>query len=446
MRSISLKLTLAFLAVGLISVVLVAVIVGGLTRREFDRFVANREQTELAERAAEFYALNGSWDGLGPGQSSRMPSRFQMSRQPVWLIDQEGNVVLGPHLDRGSQAISLEQQPSLPIEVDGVLVGTLVFEENPVIAGLRQPLEQAYVTAINRSIWLSGLAATLLALLLGALLAYTISRPVRELTEATKAVAQGDLGRQVPVRTRDELGELAVSFNQMSDDLAHASQTRQQMTADIAHDLRTPLSVILGYTEALNDGKLQGNPDMYRAMHMQSVHLSRQVEDLRTLSLADTGQLSLQLETVQPCLLLEHSALAYAAQAEAQQITLQTDCPADCPPVLADADRLMQVLGNLISNALRHTLAGGTVTLTAAYGADAVQLIVRDTGSGIADADLPFIFDRFYRVDQARQADGATGLGLAIVRSLVEAQGGTIAARSDLGQGTEFTITLPLAR
>ncbi|MEZ4519939.1 MAG: HAMP domain-containing protein [Chloroflexota bacterium] len=377
MRSLSSKLTLAFLAVGLISVVIVALVVGSLARREFDRFIANRDQTELADRVAQYYATTGSWENLNNDQDSRFPSRFPTLRQQVWLLDAEGNVVFGPPAPHGQESVSDENQQSLPIEVDGNVGGTLIFEENPVIAGLREPLEQAYVTAINRSVLLSAAMATLLALALGALLAYTISRPVRELTDATRAVAQGELGRQVPVRTRDDLGELATSFNHMSEDLARANQTRQQMTADIAHDLRTPLSVILGYTEALNDGKLHGNPDIYQAMHLQSQHLSRLIDDLRTLSLADAGQLSLRMESVPPCSLIDYTALVYAAQAESGQITLQTDCDPDCPTVVADTDRMMQVLGNLVSNALRHTPAGGQVTLAAECLDGQVQLAVR---------------------------------------------------------------------
>lgn len=442
MRSISLKLTLAFLVVGLSSIVLVAVVVGGQTRREFERFVANQEQLDLAERAAEYYDVNGSWDGLRPGQAARLSTRLPLRRQRVWLLDSEGMTVFGPS-NAGRHAPTLEGLPSLPLEVNGEIVGTLVFEDGPMIEGLRQPLEQAYVTAINRSILLSAIVATMLALLLGALLAHTISRPLRELTEATQAVALGEFGRQVPVRTQDELGELAASFNQMSGDLAHSSQMRQQMTADIAHDLRTPLTVILGYTEALNDGKLRGNEVIYRALHRQSLQLSRLIEDLRTLSLADGGELSLHLGDVSPCVLLAQTELTYRAQAQAQAITIRIDCPPGTPFVTVDADRMMQVLGNLVGNALRHTPAEGHVMLRAQATDGQVQLVVADTGSGIAPGDLPYIFDRFYRADQARQSDGATGLGLAIARSLVEAQGGHIMARSEVDGGAEFVVTLP---
>ena len=281
-------------------------------------------------------------------------------------------------------------------------------------------------------------------MLLGVLLARAIARPVRELTAATRAVAEGKLGRQVAVRSKDELGELAQSFNQMSADLARANKLRRQMTADIAHDLRTPLSIILGYTEALNDGKLPGTPEMYAAMHGEAQHLQRLIDDLRTLSLADAGELPLTRVQIAPQTLLERIASAYRVQAEQRKIVLQVIAAPDLPPLDVDPDRMAQVFKNLIDNALRHTPPGGQITLAAEQDDRAVHLFVRDTGAGIAPEDLPYVFERFYRGDEARQQeDGASGLGLAIARSLVEAHGGSIAVESVLGQGTRFTIAIP---
>jgi signal transduction histidine kinase len=284
--------------------------------------------------------------------------------------------------------------------------------------------------------------AAVLALLLGIILARTISHPISELKTATQRVAEGQLGHQVAVRSPDEIGQLAASFNQMSADLAQANQLRRQMTADIAHDLRTPLSVLQGYTEALDDGKLPGSSDIYQAMHRQVKHLNRLVEDLRTLSLADAGQLSLHPQSVAPRDLLEHSLLVYAPQAEQQQVTLHLDLPDNLPRIQVDPDRIVQVLGNLISNALRHTPNGGEIRLTAKGQNQHLVLQVQDTGAGIAPEDLPHVFDRFYRGDKSRSQNGESGLGLAIARSIVEAHNGRIAASSTPGQGTTFSITL----
>jgi signal transduction histidine kinase len=260
-------------------------------------------------------------------------------------------------------------------------------------------------------------------------------------------MATGELEQQVVVRSRDELGELAAAFNQMSADLARASELRRQMTADIAHDLRTPLTVITGYLESLRDGVLQPSPARFDTIYNEAQQLQRLVEDLRTLSLADAGELPLNRQLVSPQELLEGLVAAYKHQAERQSIALHWQAEPGLPAINVDADRMMQVLSNLVSNALRYTPAGGQIALTAAQRGAGVQLTVQDNGAGIAREALPHIFERFYRGDPARQQhDGESGLGLAIARSIVEAQGGTIAVQSALGAGTTFTIMLPGGR
>jgi signal transduction histidine kinase len=267
---------------------------------------------------------------------------------------------------------------------------------------------------------------------------------VRELTAATQVVAQGELGHQVPVRGQDELGELAASFNRMSADLAHSAELRRQMTADVAHELRTPLSLIMGYTEALSDGKLQGSPETFDILHEEAQRLSRLVDDLRTLSLADAGELSLTRRLAAPQALLERAAAAHAAQAQQQSVSLQVEVEQDLPEVEVDPDRIAQVLDNLVSNALRYTPAGGGIVLSAVQQPGSLYIHVRDNGDGIDPEELPHIFERFYRGDKARQKrEGESGLGLAIARSLVQAHGGSISATSEPGAGATFTVQLP---
>jgi two-component system, OmpR family, sensor histidine kinase BaeS len=250
----------------------------------------------------------------------------------------------------------------------------------------------------------------------------------------------------VTVRSSDELGALAASFNQMSADLAHASTLRRQMTADIAHDLRTPLSVILGYTEALRDGKLPPEQDIFDTLHIEAQHLQHLINDLRTLSLADAGELPLTRQIIEPQALVERAAATYRIQAQAQGITLETYCAPSAPRIDVDVERMAQVLGNLLSNALRWTPTGGTVFVRADAAKGGVRLKVTDTGAGIAAEDLPHIFERFYRADAARRRnEGSSGLGLAIAKGIVEAHGGTISAASEPGNGTTFTITLSAA-
>jgi signal transduction histidine kinase len=450
MRSLTLKLILAFLAVSLLGTALVALLVDWQTQRQFDALVANLYQddlTTLSDRLAAYYQQQGSWTGIQavalrnqvPGHGMGGPNNWL----PVTLVDSDRIVVLGNgRYQAGDQLSRWAVRRGLPIDVNDQRVGYVVLDL-PAGGPSRNSAEGTFLLGVRRATILSAISAAATALLLGALLARTISQPVSELREATEIVARGKLGHQVRVRSQDEIGQLATSFNQMSADLAQATETRRQMTADIAHDLRTPLSVLQGYTEALDEGKLSGNPETYRAMHGQVRHLTRLIEDLRTLSLADAGQLPLQRVAVDPRALLEHSALAYAAQASQQGVNLRVAAGPELPAVAVDADRMAQVLGNLIGNALRYTPAGGEIVLAAEATADAVLLTVHDTGRGIAGEDLPHIFDRFYRADRSRPDTGESGLGLAIARSIVEAHGGRIAAESTPGTGTTFTITLP---
>ncbi len=446
MRSLALKFTLAFLVVALTGGVLVAVFVQIGTVRAFDRFVQDQDQNSFVNILSQHYQLNNSWDGvdqvvergrfMAPGPYSR--------RNMLVVVDQYGNVVVG---DKGYGSDVYPSpagaQGSIPIEVDGRVVGWLKIDPR-VRTALPGSPEADFMERVTQAVSYSALGATVLALLLGVLLARTLTRPIRELTEATQVVAQGEFGHQVTVRTKDELGALASSFNRMSADLARASDQRRQMTADIAHELRTPLSVLLGYTEALQDGKLAGSVETFEVMHGEARQLSHLVDDLRTLALADAGELPLTLQQVDPQSLLDRAAAAYRAQAQEKEIELRAVEGRALPIIEGDPERLIQVLGNLVTNALRHTPAGGQVSLSAEARPASVCLRVQDTGTGIAPEDLPHIFQRFYRGDESRPQNGESGLGLAIARSIVEMHGGTITAESVPGAGATFSILLPV--
>jgi len=227
----------------------------------------------------------------------------------------------------------------------------------------------------------------------------------------------------------------------MSADLARANELRRQMTADIAHDLRTPLAVVSGYVESLRDGALQPTPERFDVLYTEIQHLQRLVDDLRLLSLADAGELTLDRQSVSPQTLLEQSAAAYRHRLEQKGIALRVNVEPRLPHVHVDPDRMAQVLGNLLSNALRHTPSGGQITLSAQRQAGGVRFVVQDTGEGIAPEALPRVFDRFYRGDETRQGEGGeSGLGLAIAKSIVELHGGAIAVQSSPEEGTTFTV------
>jgi signal transduction histidine kinase len=454
MGSLSTKLTLAFMAVGLVGAILVAVIVGQRTRAAFEGFIQNQEQEVLANNLERYYALNGSWEGVaealrrlaaggpGPGQGGGRRS-FERYWDLFTLVGADRSVIFsGRPANIGRTVSERDLAQAEPLVVDGETVGWLVRE--PVTsAWLRNSPEGMFLQQVNRAALISALIAAALALLLGGFLAFTLTRSLREIKEAAEEIARGKLGTQVQVRSKDELGELAASFNQMSLDLARATQTRRQMTADIAHDLRTPLSVIAGYTEALSDGKLLGNEEIYTILHRETQYLNRLIDDLRLLSLADAGELPLNLRPVEPQACLEEAAVRHTVAAGREGVSLRVEAGGDLPLVKADRERLLQVFDNLIANSLRHTPAGGEIVLSAENRDGQVRFQVRDTGAGIAPEDLPNIFNRFYRGDKARRSTGESGLGLAIVKSLIEAHGGAITVESEIGRGSSFTILLP---
>jgi two-component system sensor histidine kinase BaeS len=454
MRSLATKLTLAFLIVGLTGAVLVAVLVRQTTRTAFDQFILDREQQTLVNSLQQYYQTNGSWGGVAgylqsdfaanlPFDGSRRD--FRRGGMQYTLIGSDHTVVVSNQPASVGQTYSGgDLSRAISLVVNSETVGWLVLGPFPGQWQLSGP-EVAFLQRVNHAIQLSALVAAALALLLGGLLAYTLTRSLRELREATDDIARGNLGRQVKIRSKDEMGALAVSFNKMSLDLDRATQVRRQMTADIAHDLRTPLSVISGYAEALSDGKLPGNVEVYDILHQETQRLGRLVEELRVLSLADAGELPLSLQPVQPQSLLEQAAARHSVAAQQKSIAIRLEVGQGLPTVQADSERMAQVLDNLMTNAIRYTPAGGEIVLASSLAGNSVQLQVRDNGSGITPEDLPNIFDRFYRGDKARQQNGESGLGLAIAKSIVEAHRGAIAVESTPGQGTTFTILLPVA-
>jgi signal transduction histidine kinase len=451
MRSLSLKLTLAFLIVGLIGSLGVALLAQIQTRQEFNRFVLDLYQSEFVTELIDYYEANGSWAGVEREIAIRPAPRgagveLDDFRTPITVVDVNGRVVLGGQPGLVGQTILFNRREGLPLMSGDQVIGWMVLYWGGPEPRHDSP-EGNFLYRLRNNVIVSALIAVTLALVIGVVLARTIARPIRDLQAATQAVAEGRLGYQVPIRTKDELGRLAMSFNRMSADLARSNHLRRQMAADVAHELRNPLSVILGYTEALSEGKISGSSAMFSVMHEEALHLQRLVEDLRTLSLAEAGELSLVKQPVSPAALLERVATAHLPHAQERQISLAVQAEEGLPEINVDPDRMVQVLVNLVTNALRYTPEKGRILLTAERDQQDVILRVIDNGTGIAPEDLPYIFERFYRADRSRrQGNGESGLGLAIARSLVEAHGGTITAESTAGQGSTFTIRLSAGR
>ena len=302
------------------------------------------------------------------------------------------------------------------------------------------------------AVWLAGcglaVAFPLLAVVIGIRSFASFANPLARLMTAADAVAEGDFTVRVPETGSGEFKRLTSSFNRMVSELERSSQLRRNLMADVAHELRTPLHIMQGNLEGILDGVYQATPAQVDLLLDQTNQLTRLVEDLRTLSLAEAGQLSLKHEIVNIVELLSDVATSFSGQAEAAGIDLQIEGQSTNEPLLftGDAGRLDQVLSNLVANALRHTPPGGRIVLRAAPQTGRVLIQVADNGSGIAPEDLPFIFDRFWSSHKAApdsRNQGGSGLGLAIARQLVQAHGGQIKVESQPERGTTFTIDLP---
>ena len=450
MRSLSLKLILAFLAVVLVAVALVAVIASQTTAKEFTDFIFDQYQEGYILQLEEYYRSHGEWAGVDaevsfpgrpPLEGHIPPSR---DRGGITITDETGMVIIaGSGYQIGDTVPQAEFADADPLAIDGQTVGWILSMRMEFGRG---PSEALFLDRINQTLIVSAIGALFVALFLGIFLARTLTRPLRELTSATRSVAEGDLGLTVPVRSRDELGELAMSFNRMSEELDRSTSIRRQMTADIAHELRTPISIILGHADAVHDRVLPPTQETFDIIRDEACRLERLVEDLRTLSRADAGELTLTRRPIPPNTLLEEAVAAYHPLALERGIIVHSEFASDLPDVNVDRDRMAQVLGNLLNNALRYTLKGGRVTLISSLLEYEVELRIQDTGPGIKSEDIQHIFDRFYRADKSRQRDsGGSGLGLAIAKSIVENHGGRIWAEGNNGEGTTFFITLPIS-
>jgi two-component system sensor histidine kinase BaeS len=449
-RSITIKLLLAFLAVGLIGTVIIALIAWSGTEREFGNLEFQRWQEALSELMAEYYSSSGSWEGIseavvrfdpgmGPGGRG-----FPRMVEPIILLDETGKVITsGQGFTVGETVRQQTFNMAIPIMVEGEEVGRFIAGRDALAVSTSG---EEFLDRIIRVLLLGVLGAAVVAALLGLILARNLTKPLRELTAATQAVAAGDLEQQVPVRSKDELGQLAKAFNQMNANLARSRDLRRQMTADIAHELRTPLSVILAHTEGIEDGVLPPSQETFQIIHDETMRLSTMVEDLRTLSLAEAGELGLTPQIISPGEIIKQVVASHNPRAKQREITLEVDIEAGLPEIDVDPDRMAQVLGNLLDNAFRYTPNGGHIKLSAERTSGGVQLRIQDNGPGVEAEELSQIFNRFYRADKSRQRDdGGSGLGLAIAKSIVERHKGQIWAESKLGEGMTLVIEFPLA-
>ncbi|MDW8213852.1 MAG: ATP-binding protein [Roseiflexaceae bacterium] len=461
------QLALAFALVTTLSVLTTALLANIQASADFRIYLAQSQvqQLDLLPRLATYYTAHQDWNGVetifaeirGMGSRSMGPGGPRMMRGPLELIlaDAEGRVVYSNVV--GSRADPLlnrdDMRQAMPIIADGATVGYLVarVQRGTAISATAQ----RFLDQLNQTLIQAGVIAGALGLILGVVIARGLTAPLDHLAYAARRLAKGDLTQRAPVAGPVEVAGAAEAFNTMAASLEAAEQARRRLLTDIAHELRTPLSVIQGNLRALLDDVFPLEKEEIATIYDETLLLSRLVADLSELTLAEAGQLRLNRAAVDVATIVAQSATLFTAQNIEKQVTLQTECEPELPPALADADRIAQVLNNLLSNALRYTPAGGVVRIVAARAhrsvcaapdADMICLRVIDTGPGIAPEDLPHVFDRFWRADRGRaRTQGGTGLGLAIARQLVLAHGGAMGVESEPGKGACFWFTLPVA-
>ena len=442
---LSTKLILAFLMISVLSTGIIVVFTRVLASREFERFMDDRYLSDLAADLTRYYSRNQTWDGVEKEfQRDWHEPGAPNEQHPLYfsIADSQGKIVVaGDDRQKGEPCSKEEFENGYPIQYNGSTVGILLMPTSPE----RSPLDYEFLRRLNGSIFISAIVTLILALFLGILLSRSISRPLRELTKATHHMADGNLGGQVPVRSRDELGELAQSFNKMSADLARSFNLRKQMTADIAHELRTPISLILGHAEGVKDGVLKPTRENFEIIREEAERLERLVSDLRTLSLADAGELSVEFQPVDVNTLMSDVHAHYLTLFNQKRITLNLETAPGILEANLDPNRFAQVLNNILDNALHYTPENGQVQLAVRLVNNNIQITIQDSGIGVSPEESAHLFDRFYRVDESRtRDDGGSGLGLAIAKSIVEMHKGRIWAESEKGMGLKVVIELPM--
>ncbi|MFC2016951.1 sensor histidine kinase [Chloroflexota bacterium] len=440
------RLLAAFTLVILVTIGTVFFFLNQATQGEIRRFGERVDRMRVSRMEIElsnYYLQQRGWRGIQPF----VEQWGNLYGQRIVLTDANGVVVADSSGELLGELYAPDSQGRLlsPPWQSGAIGTLYTIPESSMEVDFAST--QILFGAIGRFFLRGGLVAIAIALIMTFFLSRRILAPVKALTSAAKRLGRGDFSERVQVKDRSELGELANTFNSMASDLERAEQLRQNMVADVAHELRTPMSNIRGYLEAVRDGVIEPDADTVRSLDEEATLLSRLVDDLQELSLAEAGELKLVCQTENIGELIKQTVAGVQAQTTAKGLSVSIDLPDKLPPVNIDSYRISQVLRNLLENAVAHTAEGDAITVTARQEGNWVEVAVIDTGEGIPSEDLPNIFERFYRVDKSRtRATGGSGLGLTIAKRLVEAHGGKIEAHSEPGKGSCFSFTLPVSQ
>lgn len=455
--SLQFRLALGFvLALGL-ALALIGVAAGVVAGKQTERFERDRglaQEARVRQFVSNYYAGQQAWGRKDSRLQESVDRTARVVGSRIVVYDSAGRVLADSHPSLPTASSSQGQKGKernwkdarkFPIFFGEREVGAFtVSDTGPGGSDIRDPTAARISSVVNRSLFWAGISAAALGTLLVWLLSRRTLSPLQSLGAAARRLGRGDLSQRAETTGPTEIRELAHSFNIMAEGLEEAERQRRNLTADVAHELRTPLSNIQGYLEAIRDGLIDPSPETIDTIHGQALHLSRLVEDLRVLAQVEAGALQLQISPTRVEELLQSSVEAVRPRADAKGINLSLGIDASLPTLDLDATRISQVIGNLLENAITHTPEGGGVAVSAHTAGDTIEVAVSDTGSGISSEDLPRIFDRFYRTDPSRdRITGGAGLGLTIARRLAEAHGGTIGAESEIGRGSRFTVLLP---
>ncbi len=396
----------------------------------------------FARELAAYYSANHSW--AGAERVFTMPGSMMGIQTGRMVVVDAGNTIVIDTTGNqtGKPFVPVPESRSIPIRAGGETIGQLV-----TYAELRNGPEGPLLLAVNRVLFLTAVTAGAAGLAIALILSQSLTSPLRRLSGMMQRFARGERNLSLPEASRDEVGDLSRSFQGMMTEIEQQETLRKEMTADIAHELRTPLSVIRANLDALTDGVYPLTKENLAPIRESAELLDLLIEDLRTLELADAGRLTLEKSEIDFSRLLQRVAARFTPRAEKCAQKIETSCAVGLPAVPADLQRLEQILGNLVDNALRHTPDGGVVRLIADSDGAMVRIMVEDSGPGIPADSIDRIFERFYRLDSGRaRAEGGSGLGLAIARKLAEAHGGTLTAENRPEGGALFTLRLPVKK
>ncbi len=412
----------------------------------------------LVNNLEQFHEINNSWEGVAPlfderpSTNNHMPGMMgqagpggarDLTKQHLIMAQESGVILIDTDNQRiGTQLDDQEKIASIQLkDTRGNLIGYLFFANGVQFQpGEERALILKLNSAAKNAAFLAGGVALLLAMLLG----YLILRPVKRLTLAANQIAGGDLSQRVPVEGKDELADLGKAFNMMAESLENAQSTRKAMTSDIAHELRTPLAIQRAILEAIQDGVYPLDLEQIQQVYDQNQSLTHLVDDLRTLALADAGELKLEKVETDINGLIEKTFAQFQAQAEQKSIKLELELPGDTRAIQVDPFRIEQIIKNLINNALRYSPNGSAVLGKIGNQEKSIILSIKDQGDGIPAEEMDNIFERFYRADRSRsRGEGGTGLGLAISRQLARAHNGDLTVRNHPEGGAEFILCLP---